>query len=317
MLTPTLGAMPLHEIQPGDIRQLFARLVAHAPFDARNAWGHCVGIFKSAVHDELIVASPCASLDKGLVFRNAKLAARQRILNDEELRAYWRASGELSVPYAQYFRLLALTGVRVSELTGAQWGELHPELRKLLRAQNGTAIDWQAVPANVKTWVIPRERFKSDVEHVVPLSNAALEILASLPLWSGGYIFTTTGGAKPINGLSKAKNRLDQEMLRQLRAMAQERGEDPDEVTLPPFINHDLRRVVRTHLSALKVEDHVAEMVLGHARKGLQRIYDQHRYEPEIREALERWAERLCAIVAPIPTPTPASSNVVPLRQVQ
>jgi hypothetical protein len=55
--------------------------------------------------------------------------------------------------------------------------------------------------------------------------------------------------------------------------------------------------------------------VLGHGRKGLQRIYDQHRYEPQIREALERWAERLRTIVVPAPASPPMAGNVVALLQ--
>ena len=42
-------------------------------------------------------------------------------------------------------------------------------------------------------------------------------------------------------------------------------------------------------------------MTIGHGRKGLQRIYDQHRYVPEIREALTLWAARLGSIVEPQP----------------
>jgi hypothetical protein len=84
-----------------------------------------------------------------------------------------------------------------------------------------------------------------------------------------------------------------------------------------PFVNHDLRRVVRTNLSALNVEDHIAEMVLGHGRRGLQRIYDQHRYEPQIRDALERWTARLREIVTSASPPPPAAvtDNVVALRR--
>ena len=69
-------------------------------------------------------------------------------------------------------------------------------------------------------------------------------------------------------------------------------------------------------MSALGVEDHVAEMVLGHGRKGLQRVYDQHRYEPQIREALDRWATRLRDIVNPTPTAPPATpDNVINLKR--
>lgn len=49
-------------------------------------------------------------------------------------------------------------------------------------------------------------------------------------------------------------------------------------------------------------------MVVGHGKRGLQRVYDQHSYELEIREALELWANKLRDIVQPPP------KNVVKLR---
>ena len=45
--------------------------------------------------------------------------------------------------------------------------------------------------------------------------------------------------------------------------------------------------------------------------EGLQRIYDQHRYLPEMREALDWWAVRLRGILAPPQT----AANVVALHQ--
>src|SRR5690606_38630849 len=118
----------------------------------------------------------------------------------------------------------------------------------------------------------------------------------------------TTAGAKPVSGFSKAKARLDARMTRTLKAMSRLRGEDPASVRLEPFVNHDLRRSMRTRLSSLRVSDEVAEMVIGHGRKGLQRVYDQHAYEAEMREALTLWAGRLRSIVEPPP------ENIVELR---
>jgi hypothetical protein len=67
-----------------------------------------------------------------------------------------------------------------------------------------------------------------------------------------------------------------------------------------------LRRTVRTRLSALKVPEHVAELVIGHGRKGITRIYDQHEFADEKREALTKWAMLLHSIVEP-----PPADNVV------
>ena len=51
--------------------------------------------------------------------------------------------------------------------------------------------------------------------------------------------------------------------------IAQAAGDDPKQVTLEPFVTHDLRRTVRTRLAELKIDYSVAEMVIGHAKKGL------------------------------------------------
>jgi hypothetical protein len=66
--------------------------------------------------------------------------------------------------------------------------------------------------------------------------------------------------------LHQAKVRLDALMERYLRALTRLRGEDPAAVTLTPWQTHDLRRVVRTKMAALEVNDTVAEMCLGHGR---------------------------------------------------
>jgi hypothetical protein len=42
----------------------------------------------------------------------------------------------------------------------------------------------------------------------------------------------------------------------------------------------------------------VAELVLGHGKRGLARVYDEHQYLDEVREALEKWAVELERIVA-------------------
>lgn len=312
MLVAEWGNRPISDITPRDVRQLFERLTKHSAYDARNAWGHASGIFKWAVHEELIEVSPLASLDRRLLFRGAKIEPRQRVLNDDEVFAFWRASRRLGLVGSAY-RLLLLTGCRVSEIVGARWSELHPDLRKALRdaAKKGERVDWSAVPDEHKTLTIPRERFKSNAEHVVQLTDAACEVMEGVPHMAGSDFIFTSNGEAPLWLGAKHKVRLDARMLRTLRALARRRGDDASRVRLEPWVQHDLRRVVRTNLSALGVEDHVAEMVLGHGRKGLQRVYDQHRYQPEIRKALGRWAGRLREIVEPAPTAPPVEPSKV------
>jgi integrase len=170
-----------------------------------------------------------------------------------------------------------------------------------------------ATPPESKLLVIPATRFKSNVEHHVPLSDDALRIIEGLPHWPGCDLLFSITGTLPVNSMSAGKKQLDMLMLRYLRALARLRGEDPATVKLEPFVIHDTRRIVRSHLSALEIPDHIAEMVLGHGRKGLQRTYDLFKYMPQQREALHRWALRLQQIVSPPSAPVPG--NVVALHR--
>jgi hypothetical protein len=61
---------------------------------------------------------------------------------------------------------------------------------------------------------------------------------------------------------------------------------------------HDIRRTVRTGLSALRVPPHIAERVIGHSRSsGVEAVYDHHEYREEIADALRRWAEHVRSVV--------------------
>jgi len=194
----------------------------------------------------------------------------------------------MAYPYGPLFRLLALTGQRKSEVAEARWGEF----------DLGAGV-----------WLIPRGRMKGDAPHVVPLTPEAVALLKALPRFeSGDFLFSMTFGQKPVNGFSKAKDNLDKAMLAELRKQA------PDEkarekIKFEPFVIHDIRRTVRTGLSALPVPDLVRELVIAHTKPGLHKVYDQYAYLDEKRHALELWTARLRSIIEAVP------ANVVQLRQ--
>ena len=177
-------------------------------------------------------------------------------------------------PLAPLVRLLALTGQRLNDIASARWSEIDLDKEVL---------------------VVPAERYKTGSSHEVPLSPLAVKMLRALPRFKG-HVFTTTGGARPVSGLSKMKARLD----RAIAKRREERGDGP----MPPWVFHDLRRTVRTRLvSDLGVDAFVAERVIGHTLPGLHGVYDQGTHRPQKRDALERWATALAAIVEPTRAP--------------
>jgi integrase len=187
---------------------------------------------------------------------------RTRVLGDQELRTLWKAADTVGYPIGPLVQMLALTGCRLNEVAGARWREIGNEL-----------------------WVVPAERFKSNAEHRVPITPALATLLSSLPRFkSGECLFSFCFGKTPVANFSSAKRQIDEHM-----------GD------VQHWSFHDIRRTVRTRLAALRVPDHVAEVAIGHGRKGLARVYDQHRYDTEVRDAMTAWSNMLRNIVAPAP----------------
>ncbi len=281
------GKRPITSITQHDIIRVLDEVVDRgAMYQAHNLLAYVRRMFNWAIARGTygIDRSPCDRMRPADVI--GKKAPRSRTLTDEEMTAFWRASRRVGYPFGTMYQVLLLTGQRKSEVSDARWREF--DLKR-------------------KIWIIPADRMKADAPHVVPLTDHVIEILEKLPRFKkGDYLFTTTAGEKPVSGFSKAKARLDREMLRSLRAMARKRGEHYE--GLPPFVIHDVRRTMRTGLSGLPVPSDVAELVIAHTRPGLRKVYDQHAYLDEKRRALELWERQLRD------TLTPPPANVVRLE---
>jgi integrase len=258
------GVRPITEIARQEVSAAIRAIVKRgAPYQAHNAFGYLRKLFNWAIGtgEYGIDASPLDRLQpKELI---GTRVARTRTLTDGELRAVWFAAGRMGYPYGPLFRLLILTGQREREVADMSWSE---------------------VDFDQKMWSIKARRMKGDRAHEVPLAPDALALLQELPRFTAGdYVFTTTAGAKPINGFGKAKIRSDK-----LSGVS-------------GWVIHDLRRTMRTHLSALPVEDLVRELVIAHAKPSLHKVYDQHAYQDEKRRCFELWEARLLSIVEPRP----------------
>jgi integrase len=267
-VVPLWGDRPIGSIERADVVHLIEAIAERGPAYARNIYDYLRGLFNWAINRGVY------GLDRSPCdrLRPAELIgprrARQRVLGDEELRALWHAAGAEGYPFGPCIQLLMLTGTRLNEAAGARWREFDAEV-----------------------WTVPPERAKMDAEHRVPITDGLRALLEQLPRWNqGDRLFSTTSGATFVRGFSRVKHRLDVKMG-----------------PMPHWVYHDIRRTVRTRLSALRVPEPVAELVIGHSKRGLARVYDQHQYLGEMYEALEAWNRLLARIVDP-------AANVVELR---
>ena len=258
---------PIGDITRGDILRMIEQISDNSPSAARQAWIYTRRLFSWSLNRDTygLTTSPCERINITDLVGSAK--PRERILADDELRAIWRVTEDDDFPFDPFVRLLIVLGCRRGELAGMRRDELD-------------------LPAAL--WHLPGHRTKNEQPRTLPLSKEAVAILESLPSFSGPYIFTTTGGHRPISGFSDLKERLVR------RIAIQSPG------GLTSWRLHDVRRTMRTHLSALPISGVVAELMVGHKQQGVRAIYDRWSYIEEQRAGFELWAARLRGIVEPI-----------------
>lgn len=263
-LLPLLGDRPLRSIGRADILDLLDGMVqADKAGAAWNVKKYTTRLFNFALERDLLPASPASNLRMRALQRRNEDAGRE--LTDDELRALWAAIGEERSPWRECMKLLLLTGQRRTEIAELRWSEVDKS-RKLL------ALD----PA----------RYKTGIEHVVPLSEQAWGVLGSVPRWPDCPFVFSLDGEGPLRGFGRLKGRLEAATQRHLgRPMPRWRTA------------HDLRVTVASRLAALGVSAEVGEAVLGHLPPRLRRVYQKHRYLDEKRDALEQWAQHLREVV--------------------
>jgi integrase len=281
---PAWSAKPVDEITDLDVLSIIKTKKRTAPTQARNLLATVKRLFSWAIDQRVygLTVSPCDRLKPTSII--GKKTKRQHRLNDDELAAFLRVVRRLPYPHGPVYQLLALTGLRLREVADAQWSEI----------RNGVLT----IPAR-------RMKGKNDTaqDHAVPLTSDVMTIIEALPRFNQGqYMFSTKGGKKPTQMSGPLKRVIDALMLADMRETAKERGDDPDAVKLEPSRNHDLRRNVRSGLSALKIDQRVAEAVLAHVPQGMVGVYDVHSFIDEKREALEKWGAYLKSLTEPPPS---------------
>ncbi|TVQ52098.1 MAG: site-specific integrase [Rhodobacteraceae bacterium] len=273
---PKWGERRLDEITRRDVIDLLDGIVDRgSPVMANRVLAAVRKLCNWAVSRDILAASPCAG-----VKRPGVETSRERVLSDDELRLFWRATGELGWPFGPLFRFLLLTAQRREE-----------------------AGDLRRVEITETLWTIPATRAKNGKEHPVALSAPALLTLAACPriACGTGYVFTTTGD-RPASGYSKAKARLDAIMLRLAREDAEAAGDDPDAVVIEPWRLHDLRRTAASGMARCGVNLPVIERVLNHVSgsfAGVAGVYNRWSYADETRRALDLWAAHVLAVIDP------------------
>lgn len=259
-LIPYLGTLPLDSISPPQLLAVLRRVEARGAAESANRLKQTVGqIFRYAVATGRAARDITPDLKGALATpkKNHFPAITEPAKVGKLLNMLDAYAGTATVRAA--LKLAPLVFVRPKELRHAEWQE----------------IDLEAAE-----WRIPAEKMKMGMDHIVPLSRQAVEILQEQQLLTGQWQYVFPSARSPRRPMS------DNAILSAFRNM----GISKEEMT-----GHGFRAMARTILDEVLGERvELIEHQLAHAVKGsLGRAYNRTTHLPQRREMMQRWADYL------------------------
>lgn len=257
---PVIGAKPLADVTRQELLAILERVGRRSPYRAKQLAQQCADIFRMALDDERIAASPATDLARSKSLHSHK-EKHFAALGAEEFPVFLRALADarkLSDVTRIGLRLLALTFVRPGELRNAQWCEFN---------------------LDAATWEIPGERMKMREPHIVPLSGPALASLRGLHAITGNGALLFPSRSSAVKPLS------DNTFRKALHSLG-------FEVTA-----HGFRSTASTILNEMGFRADVIERQLSHGdRDKVRAAYNRAQYLEERRDMMRQWGEYLSAL---------------------
>lgn len=258
---PVLGNKKAKDVTKRDIIFLLDQLLDRgSPIAANRTLAVVRRMFNFAIERDIIAITPCYGV-KAPTKENQK----DRVLSEDEIKSFWYGLETASMFESSKLalKLQLVTAQRKGEIVGAEWDEF--DFKK-------------------NQWTIPASKSKNGNEHLVPLSELALELLQELKTLSNGsksllpsprgneHMIPTAVDHALRKNMSKFKN-------------------------VKPFTPHDLRRTAASHMTALGVLRLVVSKLLNHVERDVTGIYDRHTYDKEKRAAVDVWSKKLRDII--------------------
>lgn len=264
-LLPAWGLRAVDGIRRRDVIEVVERICARGhPYAANRRLSLLRTMFAWGVQTDMVQATPVVG-----VAAPKREVRRQRVLDDAEVAALWRAWDTMAWPFGSFFQMLLLTAQRRGQVANLRLAD---------------------IGLTNQVWTVPDRSGQIGSGHEIPLSTYALEIATSLPRTDSALVFPAR--ARPgrhISGFSKAAHRATL-----LSGVADWRSED-------------LRRTAAVGMMQLGAEAPVVRNILDRAATssvGGVDVSDTRSGFEEMRQALELWGEHLRAVAGSKDTAT-------------
>ena len=225
-------------------------------------------VYRFAIGKGEEVVNPVDSIARKSI---ATFKVRERNLNRREIKSFLDA---LQItPTMPTLRMalnfMLLTMVRKGEFIGATWKE----------------INWDR-----STWTIPAARMKAGKEHIVPLSEQALDILTTLKACFPSSMYLHPGRYDSDIPISNATlNRVIDATVKVINDKLESGAEQ-----FETFSVHDLRRTASTRLNDAMFPEALIEVCLAHQKKDqVAAAYNHAKHIGPRRALMQGWANMI------------------------
>lgn len=181
---PLLGARPIASIKPGEIMAVVKKVEARgAAEQADRVLKRVKAVYRWAVTHERIESNPMVDLIPSEILKPRHVKHRAALADSDLPEFLAKLEAYQGNPHTLHaLRFLMLTATRPGETRGARWAE----------------FDLDAA-----LWVIPAQRMKMKIEHRVPLSTQALDVLHIMQTLSGGSEIVFPSTTYPSKSISE------------------------------------------------------------------------------------------------------------------
>ncbi|MBG6020975.1 tyrosine-type recombinase/integrase [Proteus mirabilis] len=259
---PVFGKLQLEEITTPRLRALCEKIKDRGAKATALQVREIIGsVFTYAIDRGYEITNPADAIKASSI---GTFQARERAMSPKEIGILFRELENYScyptLKLAVKFVLLTL--VRKSEFIHATWDEIDFKNRQ---------------------WVIPKGRMKGRKEHVIYLSDQAMDILTGMKVCAMGSNYLMPGRYDIKKPLSNAalNNVIDGTVKR-----INEKGIEFEPVTV-----HDLRRTASTLLHEAGYNSDWIEKCLAHVQNGVRAVYNKAEYAEQRRKMLQEWAD--------------------------
>lgn len=292
-LMKTWGKLPSADIPHAEVLARFDRTTKRSPSVANMELAALSGFYTWLIKKKKITTPhPCHGIERN------EMKARERVMNEDEIRAFWTALANVDPLQAKVLKMLLLSGQRSIEVRHMRREHIRHKTLTLpavvlarLKAVGKPApesvagflwkmpgepsADWDH-KTRVGTW----PGTKGGTSHDVWLPPSLADLIGPE---KEGFVFADKHG-KPL---------LVQTLPLTMKAICKATG-------MPRTTPHDLRRTHGTTICTLGFSRDQMNRVQGHADGGIADVYDQHTYYPEFWEVMSAAIQHLTALEAPV-----------------